>query len=100
MKIVPNDNYSIGIRLSCYKGAHLLDCLIESCDTIAGEASELTFEKARWRCQVKAVEIPGRQDAVDLEARFAVVEGVACQVSAGVTPPTSIEAILLGGEPK
>ena len=84
-KLLSRLNCNMRICLSRYDGSHLVDRVIEPWGDASGEAVELVFDGAKWRCQIQAVEVPGRKDAIELAGRFEIVEGNAAQVSAGIT---------------
>ncbi|MBU8901554.1 MAG: hypothetical protein KOO69_02330, partial [Victivallales bacterium] len=72
----------IKIQLNSYDGSHLVNRLVEPW---SNATAELTFGGAKWECRVQADGVPGHQDAIDLVARFKVIEGAVKQVSAGIT---------------
>ncbi|MCD6334397.1 MAG: hypothetical protein J7M27_03605 [Candidatus Latescibacteria bacterium] len=78
-------NCSMKIQWGRYDGSHLVDRLAEPWDAASGEAVEVPFNKAKWRCRIQAHEVPERKEAIDLIARFEVIEGAASQSNVGIT---------------
>ena len=72
------------IQLSRYEDSHLVDRLVEPWGNATGQAGELTFAGLKWQCQIQAEKVSGSRDAIDMVARFELVEGVAKQVNAGI----------------
>lgn len=75
LKMLSSMNCSMKIRLSRYEGSHMVDRLVETWDDASGMTSEVAFDNATWQCRFQATKVSGRQDAIDLVARFKVAEG-------------------------
>ncbi len=75
----------IKIQLSRYDGSHLVDRLVDPWDNATDRTGKISFGGAKWQYRIQADRVVARQNAVDLVARFMVVEGAAQQVNAGIT---------------